>query len=54
MGGTAFLKKNNNYIKLKICKLDYINDIEAEKKLRKHPSLSWFKNTIMVFRKTSK
>jgi hypothetical protein len=27
------------------------NDIEAEEQLRKHSTLPWFKNTIMVFRK---
>ena len=43
--------KNNDYIKSKICKLGYINDIESEKQLRKHSSLWWFKNTIMFFRK---
>ena len=44
-------EQNNDYIKSKICKLGYINDIESENQLRKHSSLSWFKNTIMVFRK---
>ena len=43
--------QNNNYIKDKICKLGYINDIKIEKKLRKKSKLKWFKKTIMVFRK---
>jgi len=43
--------QNNDYIKSKICKLGYINDTDAEEQLRKHSSLKWFKNTIMVFRK---
>ena len=46
--------QNNDYIKSKICKLGYINDIEAEQQLRKHSTLSWFKNTIMVFRQINK
>ena len=53
-GDGHFNEQNNDYIKSKICKLGYINDIKAEKQLRKHSSLGWFKNTIMVFRKTSK
>jgi cyclopropane fatty-acyl-phospholipid synthase-like methyltransferase len=43
--------QNNDYIKSKICDLGYINDIEIENKLREDSTLSWFKNTIMVFRK---
>ena len=50
-GHGHFNEQNNNYIKSKICKLGYINDIEAEEKLRKQSHLWWFKNTIMVFRK---
>jgi cyclopropane fatty-acyl-phospholipid synthase-like methyltransferase len=46
-----FNEQNNDYIKSKICKLGYINDIESENKLRQDSSLEWFKNTIMVFRK---
>jgi 2-polyprenyl-3-methyl-5-hydroxy-6-metoxy-1,4-benzoquinol methylase len=43
--------QNNDYIKSKMCELGYINDMEAEKKLRDSSTLWWFKNTIMVFRK---
>ena len=50
-GDGHFNEQNNDYIKSKICKLGYINDIESEEQLRKHSSLWWFKNTIMVFRK---
>ena len=46
-----FNEQDNDYIKSKICKLGYINDVETEKQLRKHVDLWWFKNTIMVFRK---
>jgi cyclopropane fatty-acyl-phospholipid synthase-like methyltransferase len=46
-----FNEQNNDYIKSKICKLGYVNDIESENKLRNDASLKWFKNTIMVFRK---
>ncbi len=44
-------EQNNDYIKSKICDLGYINDVEAENELRKHPTLWWFKKTIMIFRK---
>lgn len=46
-----FNEQNNDYIKSKICKLGYVNDIKSENKLRNDSSLWWFKNTIMVFRK---
>jgi cyclopropane fatty-acyl-phospholipid synthase-like methyltransferase len=51
-GHGHFNEQNNDYIKSKICKLGYINDIESENKLRQNSSLRWFKNTIMVFRKS--
>jgi len=44
-------EKNNDYIKSKICKLGYANDVKSENKLRRDSTLGWFKNTIMVFRK---
>ena len=50
-GHGHFNEQNNDYIKSKICKLGYLNDITAETKLRECSSLPWFKNTIMVFRK---
>jgi cyclopropane fatty-acyl-phospholipid synthase-like methyltransferase len=46
-----FNEQNNDYIKTKFCSLGYKNDIESENELRKNSRLSWFKNTIMVFRK---
>lgn len=46
-------EQNNDYIKSKICELGYINDIESENKLRRDSTLFWFKNTIMVFRKST-
>lgn len=52
-GHGHFNEQSNDYIKTKICKLGYINDIESENKLRKDSSFSWFKNTIMVFRKSA-
>ena len=39
-----FNEQNNDYIKSKICKLGYVNDIESENQLRKHSLV-----TIMVF-----
>jgi len=50
-GHGHFNEQNNDYIKTKICNLGYINDIESENVLREKSTLSWFKNTIMVFRK---
>ena len=46
-GHGHFNEQNNDYIKSKICKLGYINDIESENKLRAGSSAGWFKNTIM-------
>ena len=50
-GHGHFNEQNNDYIKSKICKLGYVNDVETENKLRTDSSLFWFRNTIMVFRK---
>ena len=45
--------RNNDYIKSIFKKYDYINDIENELKIRNTvTNAGWFKNTIMVFRKT--
>ena len=43
--------QNNDYIKKIFTDLGYINDVDAEKELRRKSSLWWFKKTIMVFRK---
>ena len=43
----------NEYIKNKLAELGYINDVDAENKLRKNTTHEWFHNTIMVFRKIS-
>ena len=50
-GHGHYNERNNDYIKSKICELGYINDTQAEDQLRSSSTLSWFKNTIMVFRK---
>jgi cyclopropane fatty-acyl-phospholipid synthase-like methyltransferase len=50
-GHGHFNEQNSDYIKSKLCNLGYINDIESERKLRGDSTLSWFKKTIMVFRK---
>ncbi|MEM3857983.1 MAG: methyltransferase domain-containing protein [Candidatus Micrarchaeaceae archaeon] len=41
----------NKYIKDKFIQLGYINDIKDETMLRDKCSLSWFKETLMVFKK---
>ena len=43
--------RNNDYIKEKFKNLGYLNDIEEERYLRENCSFSWFKNTIMVFKR---
>ncbi len=43
--------QNNDYIKKLFSNAGYSNDVEAENSLRAQSKLSWFKNTIMVFRK---
>lgn len=43
--------QDNTYIKQIFQDLGYTNDVKAENTLRKHSSLPWFKNTLMVFRK---
>jgi len=43
--------KNNIYIKKIFNSLGYSNDIIVEKEIRKNSIYSWFKNTIMIFRK---
>jgi len=48
-----FNERSNAYIKSKICKLGYTNDVAAEEALREASTLWWFKNTIMVFRPSS-
>ena len=42
--------RNNDYIKEQFALLGYNNDEQAENNLRDLASVSWFKNTIMVFR----
>jgi cyclopropane fatty-acyl-phospholipid synthase-like methyltransferase len=44
-------EQDNDYVKTKICKLGYINDIESETSLRNGSSFPWFRNTVMVFRR---
>ena len=43
-------EQSNEYVKNKMLDLGYFNDIESENILREASSLSWFKNTIMVFK----
>ena len=43
--------QNNDYIIDKFKSKNFTYDSDASQKLRKSSSLSWFKNTIMVFRK---
>lgn len=44
--------QNNEYIKALMASYGYTNDEAAERRLRLESSLPWFRNTIMVFRKS--
>lgn len=46
-----FNEQPNEHIKNLMASYGYLNDIEAENKLRECSYLPWFKNTIMVFRR---
>jgi len=46
--------RNNDYIKNRMAKYGFYNDLPAENFLRNKASLCWFKHTIMVFRKDAK
>jgi hypothetical protein len=43
--------QNNDYVKAVFEQKGFINDLEAEKDLRINAGHTWFKNTVMVFRK---
>jgi cyclopropane fatty-acyl-phospholipid synthase-like methyltransferase len=46
-----FNEQDNDYIKEKVCRLGYVNDVASETMLREKASVCYFKNTVMVFRK---
>jgi len=51
-GGTGHVnEQNNDYVKAKICAKGYVNDVDAEQALRQASRFSYFKKTIMVFRR---
>lgn len=51
-GGTGhFNEQNNDYIKAIFASYGYINDLEAEQKLRCKAECGWFANSLMIFRK---
>ena len=51
-GGTGHVnEQNNDYVKAKICALGYVNDAAAEDALRARARFSYFKRTVMVFRR---
>ena len=52
LGRGHFNCQDNDYIKTIFARHGYINDVQAEKFLREHTTFDWFKNTIMVFRKS--
>lgn len=46
-------ERNNDYIKGRMAALGYINDEAAERRLRSGARLWWFRNTVMVFRRST-
>ena len=51
-GGTGHVnEQDNDYVKARICAKGYVNDLGAERTLRKAAGLSYFRNTVMVFRR---
>ena len=51
-GGTGHVnEQDNEYVKAMVCKKGYVNDLDAECTLRKAAAFSYFKRTVMVFRK---
>ena len=51
-GGTGHVnEQNNDYVKAKISAMGYVNDVETEQRLRMASRFSYFKKTIMVFRR---
>ncbi len=45
--------RDNGYIKARLADLGYSNDLAAESTLRNQSELWWFRNTLMVFRRTA-
>jgi hypothetical protein len=50
-GWGHYNERNNDYVKAKMTKLGYTNDVAAEEILRKSAAIGWFRNTLMVFRR---
>jgi SAM-dependent methyltransferase len=50
-GKGHFNERNNDYIKSIMAQYGYVNDLNAENRLRNCARVSWFKNTVMVFRR---
>lgn len=51
-GGTGHVnEQNNDYIKAMICAKGYTNDVGVEQALREASRFSYFKRTVMVFRR---
>ena len=51
-GGTGHVnEQDNGYVKARVCAKGYVNDVEAERALREAARFSYFKRTVMVFRR---
>ena len=51
-GGTGHVnEQDNDYVKVRVCAKGYVNDLEAEHVLRQAARFSYFKRTVMVFRR---
>ena len=53
-GGTGHVnEQDNDYVKARICAKGYVNDLAAERALREAARFSYFKRTVMVFRRAA-
>lgn len=52
-GHGHFNEQDNDYVKALMSEYGFENDLAAEQELRAETSLPWYKNTLMVFRKSA-
>ena len=51
-GGTGHVnEQDNDYVKALVCAKGYVNDLDAEAALRAAARFSYFRRTVMVFRR---
>ena len=53
-GGTGHVnEQDNDYVKAQVCAKGYVNDVGAERELREAALFPYFKQTVMVFRRST-